>query len=57
MIGQTVAIGLIFNRPVIGRNVVSRGRINIGSRGWIDTGSIRGEVAAEVVVAIIAAVV
>jgi len=34
-------------------NTGGRGWINAGSRGWINTGGIRGEVAAEVVVAIV----
>jgi len=47
-IGQTVVIGPVSNWPVIGWTVVGR--------GWINTGSIRGEAAAEAAAEAVAAI-
>jgi hypothetical protein len=46
-IGRTVVIGLVPNWPVMGWTVVGR--------GWIDTGGIRGEAAAEAAAEAVAA--
>ena len=51
-----VVIGLISNWPVMGWTVVGCGWIDTGGRGWINTGSIRGEAAAEAAAEAVAAI-